>query len=768
MEQTLREPALRLDNLSMYYHSGELVVPGVVHVDLSFSRGEFVVITGESGAGKSTLLNVLSALCPYHEGEMYVSGQPTSAFDSADWEEYRRAHIGFVFQSYNLIESYTALQNVVCARLMRGESEKEALKNAPAYLEKVGLSAFASRRAAKLSSGQKQRLAIARALAKETDIIIADEPTGNLDSENGRQIMELLSALSRDRLVVMVSHNIEEALPYATRIIRMHDGRVSEDRRVRPPHEAGAALAMPQKLPSRVLAGRFARLGRRAQPARSLLTLLVFFAVALASFVFFGTFLANMDDTPAKVYNDEAFRNGDPTRLAVRRSDGEPLTQDDLAYFYTLAHVVQADRYDAVADVNYYADEGTDYVYRYNTAVLKVGAEVLATETEKSVILQNETRFIRTADCLHPANLAEGRLPEAVCEIACYGRALGDTLTVWFADRPNWGVGQSADLTVTVVGVLAEPDTQIYFSQQFGAVLGQNAIEWTLLRAGCHTTASSSFSAYTPLVIADDSLSGNEAAFAGVMLDPSVEFAGSGYIGMTTDGGERLYGETFTDSREAFGGMAYCQWTLAPAAENDCSYRVVKVSTDYFLDIFPDYDCMQGSVYLEDYAYTDDVLRALNHNGYRAVSPFRIGSLTYDAAKVKQRMTTLLVALAALIAALLLESPVLFAVLRLRRNDFAVLKTLGMDQGTVRRVNTREIFPLALAGIALAAAAVALLWTQDFPYMLTIARCFRWWHAPILLLLNLLAAWLPLVWLNRYFDKQLGGGNRLAPGEEAA
>ena len=237
---------LRLCDVSMYYQNGTNVTVGVQNINLEFRRGEFVVITGESGGGKSTLLNVISSLSPYHDGEMYFNGRPTSDYDAADWERYRRDHIGFIFQDYSLIDSYTVLQNVSSAALIKGNSPREAKEKAHEYLRQVGLEEFAWRRASKLSSGQKQRLAIARALAKETDVIIADEPTGNLDSENGRQIVELLAEIAKERLVIMVSHNIEEAEQYATRRIRMANGNVIEDVQIRKAN-AEEAEKLPEK-----------------------------------------------------------------------------------------------------------------------------------------------------------------------------------------------------------------------------------------------------------------------------------------------------------------------------------------------------------------------------------------------------------------------------------------------------------------------------------------------------------------------------------------
>ena len=225
----MQQVRIKLQNISKYYYSETAVTQALQGINLEFRMGEFVAITGESGSGKSTLLRIISGMDTFDDGELYVDGQPTFQYDEDDWEEYRRTKIGFVFQDYSLIGHYTAKENIVSALLIMGVPEKEAGDKAIHYLERVGLSAQRDQRASKLSSGQKQRLSIARALAKDTDIIVADEPTGNLDSGTGAQIVKLLRDLSQDHLVIMVTHNYEQVEKYVTRKVRLHDGSLILD-----------------------------------------------------------------------------------------------------------------------------------------------------------------------------------------------------------------------------------------------------------------------------------------------------------------------------------------------------------------------------------------------------------------------------------------------------------------------------------------------------------------------------------------------------------
>lgn len=223
---------LKLKNVSKFYYNKGVVATGFTRVNVNFEMGEFVVITGESGSGKSTLLNVISGLDTYEEGEMYINGKETSHYLESDFEEYRKKYIGNIFQNFNLINSYTVYQNVELILLLNGYKKKESKKKTLEILEKVGILKFKKQKVSRLSGGQKQRVAIARALAKNTPIIVADEPTGNLDSKSAKEIMKLLHDISKDKLVIIVTHNYEQVEEYATRNIRMHDGKIIEDKKI--------------------------------------------------------------------------------------------------------------------------------------------------------------------------------------------------------------------------------------------------------------------------------------------------------------------------------------------------------------------------------------------------------------------------------------------------------------------------------------------------------------------------------------------------------
>lgn len=220
---------LELKNINKSYKTGSFKQVALKDINLKFRKNEFVCVLGQSGSGKTTLLNILSGLDRYDKGDLIINNKSTKEFKNADWDAYRNNCIGFIFQSYNLIHHISVLDNVELGLTLSGVPKKERRKRALEMLDKVGLKRHAYKKPNQLSGGQMQRVAIARAIVNNPDVILADEPTGALDTKTSKEIMSLIKEIAKDKLVIMVTHNSELAKEYATRIIELSDGQIVSD-----------------------------------------------------------------------------------------------------------------------------------------------------------------------------------------------------------------------------------------------------------------------------------------------------------------------------------------------------------------------------------------------------------------------------------------------------------------------------------------------------------------------------------------------------------
>ena len=339
---------LELKNVSKFYYKKGIVSSGISKVSLKFDMGEFIAITGESGSGKSTLLNVISGLDTYEEGEMYVNGEETSHYNEEDYEEYRKKYIGNVFQSFNLVNSYTVYQNVELVLLINGETRKSVKHKVIDILKKVDLYKYRHTKVSKLSGGTKQRVAIARCLAKDTPIIIADEPTGNLDSKNAKSVLKLLYEISKYKLVIVVTHNFEQISEYATRRITMHDGSVIEDMKLKDKNEVKEVNTSKFKK-TKVISNL--RLGIRNTfnivPKFLLLTFVYLFV--LISIV--GVYSAFLElESTNNTYNSFFNETDANKRVIVKKKDNSSFTNEEINKLKSIINVEKVITNDYVYD----------------------------------------------------------------------------------------------------------------------------------------------------------------------------------------------------------------------------------------------------------------------------------------------------------------------------------------------------------------------------------------------------------------------------------
>lgn len=350
---------LKLKNLSKFYYSKGIIASGLNRVNLELFPGEFVVITGESGSGKSTLINVISGLDSYEEGEMYIDGKETSHYTVNDFENYRRSYIANIFQSFNLVSSYTVFQNVELVLLVEGRSRKDVKGKIDAIIDKVGLSAYRNTKVSKLSGGQKQRVAIARALAKETPIIVADEPTGNLDSKSALGIVELLKDVSEDHLVIVVTHNYDQFENCATRRIKLSDGRIIEDEVIKPREESKeieAVKTTPMSWSNKL------QLGFRNTfniIPKFLLLLLVFLFLSGSVIMQYAGIKANNDAFEGWGYNS-FFQNNNDRRIVVKHSDNSEMQAEDYEELKKTPHFKSLFKDDIILDLSFSTYTPTD------------------------------------------------------------------------------------------------------------------------------------------------------------------------------------------------------------------------------------------------------------------------------------------------------------------------------------------------------------------------------------------------------------------------
>ena len=353
---------LKLKNVSKFYYNKGIIASGFTKINLELKMGEFIAITGESGSGKSTLLNVISGLDSYEEGEMYINGKETSHYTEKDFEEYRRKYIANIFQSFNLINSYTVYQKVELVLLLNGYKKKEVKKKILDIIDQVGLTKFKNTKVSKLSGGQKQRVAIARAMVKDTPIIVADEPTGNLDTESAKEVIEILKKVAKNKLVVVVTHNIEQIEEYATRIIKMHDGRIIEDRKVK---EVEEDIEVEESKYNKITIFNKYRLGIRNTFnifTKFILLFAVFFFIVSAIFLEYASFKLSEYEVNKAGYNI-AFRDLSENRIIIKKQDKTPFTNEDYEKIKNLSNVdyiVENDLF-LDGDISLYKDEMSFY-----------------------------------------------------------------------------------------------------------------------------------------------------------------------------------------------------------------------------------------------------------------------------------------------------------------------------------------------------------------------------------------------------------------------
>ncbi|MDD6302924.1 MAG: ABC transporter ATP-binding protein/permease [Bacillales bacterium] len=328
---------IKLSNVSKFYYNNGIINLALKNINLTFNKGEIVAIVGESGSGKSTLLNVICGVDSYDEGEIYFNNEETSYFNQEDMDNYRKKNVAFIYQDYNIIDSYTVLENVVVPLLLKGMSEKEAKQKAIELIEKVGLKSRIDSKGINLSGGEKQRTVIARALASDTVILACDEITGNLDSKTGDDIISLIKEISENKLVLMVTHNFEQVKNIATRKIMISDGEVVEDTHVdNEDIQSEDKLKFTDNKLSFKAISYITRKNLKNTPKKTFFSSLVLLLVSFS--VLFFNLLGGYLDNKVSITDRNPYRNTVQDRLLVYKDD---LTEIDVSDFTGFDNVVK-------------------------------------------------------------------------------------------------------------------------------------------------------------------------------------------------------------------------------------------------------------------------------------------------------------------------------------------------------------------------------------------------------------------------------------------
>lgn len=723
-EGNMQQVRIKLQNISKYYYSETAVTQALQGINLEFRMGEFVAITGESGSGKSTLLRIISGMDTFDDGELYVDGQPTFQYDEDDWEEYRRTKIGFVFQDYSLIGHYTAKENIVSALLIMGVPEKEAGDKAIHYLERVGLSAQRDQRASKLSSGQKQRLSIARALAKDTDIIVADEPTGNLDSETGAQIVKLLRDLSQDHLVIMVTHNYEQVEKYVTRKVRLHDGSlildVSENMDTEQKPEMSENVdnnektsagkkseSNEERLRDHTIGRIFVRMNAVRQPEKIALFMGFFLAAAIVSFLFIGQLLMNADDIYTKEYSATSFARKDDKRISLRRKDQKFMTKKDIDRLTKMKHVVSVDQYDIVNDINYYFEEGKDYRQEYGYNRMSTSNEGWLYDSQNVEYVKKD-QYMRSSSCLKKSDLAKGSLPKKIDEVVLYDRGkykVGDTITFFYTSDVLWSSTENyIQRKMKVSGLLKNKDKQVYFSPEICTMLQSTVTGGKVFYEYAYNQKLGKYQGQAALwpIVGDIVKKDNELCVSGE-YEAAVYRAEDNDLTLLGQSGLLHIDQYDKDMKTK--DVKQIENVETGEKINGCGANFAEVSQNIYAKYYRT-DSRQASVYITSYAKMDHVLKALDKAGYEAVSTLRFGADKYDSDLVQERLRTIGIAVAILLVMMAAEILILRSIFKIQIKDQKILKFMGMSTKLIGKINYMEMRRYSITAIIVVAVVM--------------------------------------------------------------
>lgn len=682
----MRETLVELKLASKYYKTDTHVVEALRRISLTFERGEFVAVTGESGSGKSTLLRVICGLVPLDDGDLLLHGESCFSCSPEEWNEIRCREIGMIWQDYKLIEHYTVMDNVIMALRIAG-IEEDVQERASEALQRAGLKDYENHKAGQLSSGQKQRLAIARAVAVSAPIILADEPTGNLDHQSSLEILRLLRDVAKDSLVIMVTHDFAEAQEFVSRKVTIRNGQVMDDVKLQETDGSDTQTGDKKQRHKTMDPGKgggqrkaelkdilyFAWKNIRGHKVKTGLILLLMMLVAVISYGSIGEIQMFRDDRLARVTDESIFGEQDRMRLLVKRSDDSPMGKTDLEKIRKLPEVVAADLYGAINEIEYTVSSRDHKGYMKSTSVLK------------------------------KQDIKKGSMAEKTGEIVVsrgVGVQKGSTVNISFQCRNYWGRDETLKYSFRVAGICNAQTPQVYFSDAFCEMLYLPLASKELtMNYGWKDGKYLGSQRMIPFI-------SEVASGAGVAMADSFQVPASILYRF-----DKKLKKVFAETEQLKMGDRKIPVQYIKKTHSSTLF-FLGVSEPVFRECYSDYGKEQSgefSVYIKSYNSTDRVIRSLRDKGYDGVSTYRASKTEYDPDRLQQRISIFEIMGAILGVMFLVQILVHMIFYRIRRPEEFLMQTLGITVDRLLWIEAAELVMELIAVLILGGIVVWLL-----------------------------------------------------------
>ena len=746
---------LEIRKLTKIYHTESEGSLALSDISIIFPEKGFVAITGKSGSGKTTLLNVLSGFVSYEEGDYFVDGQDFLSFSNEQLENFRKNDIGFVFQDYHLIENFTVIDNLIEALLIVGVPIKEAKKKSEEYLKKFGLYIHKNAKVRSLSSGQKQRLSIARAIIKEPRIVLCDEPTANLDTESGELVFSILKEYAKEHLVIVSTHNFEDAQKYATHLVRIYEGKLTLFQELVPTQTENNKVKENKK----TNAFHFALFSLKNQPVKSAFKVL-FFSIFVAIFMLCLTlFSANADDASTKLLSRAIFNNINANEMLVMRKDQENMNEEYLSDLRSIRHVEATQLYALATEMNYFYRENIDYEYaiEYEQTGSKLDPIYVPHEVFHTL---RDDMYIKSYEGIITENdLLSGHLPQQYNEIVTDNNfAIDDKVTIYFIDPVLQGASSMFDLEFEVVGILSQEHEDAYFSNDFMKAIDymQSNSSNTGFRMNLNCKQKNKYSSgytdkyysYSLIPIYDPKLQDDEIqissafmtaqnkTFPGIWETKTIDFEliNSVTVSIIDDPRTPIY------------------VNLCPeVVEDDFVPFYCYVGKNIFEFFTAPYVTKASRIYFDNYAYIDEVIRELTIRNYDCLSEYRASSTQYDESKQIQRAVILIASIVITVILLLVYYLFGYLLEKSQSNSDLTLYLLGSSFINLRKADLIQVGLVNILGLIIGFAIYLIIISFNIPFIAGTSLYLRFYHFLIVVLFVIVISF--LIWFK--YTKQL-------------